>query len=329
MPRLFWPNFDFEHELATGQTSRNNLKLRQLNAKFAPVLAALCQSEDRLVWPLSTSPPSRRDDSLNARFVLESEARFAAEYGGRDWELIPWGVTASMQRLAESREWNWRQPSVEIVKTWNDRVTSVSWEAQDDSSRWTPAIIASMAEFESLMASDAHQKWIIKARFGMSGRERIMGSGSEMTETQRRWLEKRLQAQGSVIWEPELEIIEEVGIQFEVEASGQVRFLAAWPLINAPTGAYSGSRMGLTPDETTRWRSVIDTVHTVASKAGAEGYFGPFGMDAIRYRTEDGVRVRPVMDINARWTMGRIAWEWGQRTRSSPETVWRISDFMS
>ena len=34
------------------------------------------------------------------------------------------------------------------------------------------------------------------------------------------------------------------------------------------------------------------------------GYFGPLGVDAMRYRLPDGsVHLRPLQDINARWAL--------------------------
>ncbi|OYW15327.1 MAG: hypothetical protein B7Z55_15100, partial [Planctomycetales bacterium 12-60-4] len=46
----------------------------------------------------------------------------------------------------------------------------------------------------------------------------------------------------------------------------------------------------------------------------AAGYFGPVGIDAMWYRDANGkLACRPLQDINARWTMGRLALGWRRR----------------
>jgi hypothetical protein len=51
------------------------------------------------------------------------------------------------------------------------------------------------------------------------------------------------------------------------------------------------------------------------------GYFGPVGIDAARYRNQDGTEfARPLQDINARWTMGCLSLGWSRLASSG---TWR------
>jgi hypothetical protein len=44
------------------------------------------------------------------------------------------------------------------------------------------------------------------------------------------------------------------------------------------------------------------------------GYSGPVGVDAMVHRQPDGqLALRPVVEINVRFTMGRVAWELARR----------------
>ena len=53
------------------------------------------------------------------------------------------------------------------------------------------------------------------------------------------------------------------------------------------------------------------------------GYFGPLGIDAMLYETPDGQRRwRPLQDINARWTMGRVALGWKRIVPASQHATW-------
>jgi hypothetical protein len=53
----------------------------------------------------------------------------------------------------------------------------------------------------------------------------------------------------------------------------------------------------------------VATTEAVAAALGREGYVGPFGIDAWRYRRADGALVlNPLGEINARMTFGLVAW---------------------
>lgn len=324
MPRLFRPNFDFEHELAADGKWQPSQKLRQLNTKFAPLLAALCAEDDRIVLPEKPVHDKVQTGPVTIKFASELEVRQEREFSGPDWELVPWGATRSLQQLAEQRGWRWHQPPADVVKHWNDRLTAFEYErkheANPEGSRIAESFVATLTALERLPAS----KWVIKARFGMSARERIVGEGTSLSDAQRGWLKKRFKEQQSVIVEPWLKAISEAGLQFEIPREGAPRLLAVLPLLNSATGEYRGSRLFLTEREQPRWQPAIELGLQIASSAQEHGYFGPFGIDAMLYRDGDEVRLRPVQDINARWTMGRIAWEWGQRLAPGEDATWLV-----
>jgi hypothetical protein len=46
----------------------------------------------------------------------------------------------------------------------------------------------------------------------------------------------------------------------------------------------------------------------------AAEFYGPFGLDALVYPQSEGqLRLRPVVELNPRFTLGRVAWELAQR----------------
>lgn len=324
MPRLYWPNFDFEHELAAGENWQPSRKLREINAGFAPVLGALCVEEDRIVLPEKPTQEKVRIGPVTVRYAFEEVVQQSSEFAGRDWELAPWGVTPSLQRLAEQRGWEWNQPSADGVKHWNDRLTAFQFECQQgvnlDGSRVAQSVDEVLTLLEKLPAS----KWVIKARYGMSARERILGEGASLSDAQRGWLNKRLKEQLTVIVEPWLEAVSEAGLQFEIPREGTPRLLGVLPLLNSATGEYRGSRLSVSEEERELWQPAVEIGKQIASSAQQDGYFGPLGIDAMLYRGGDDVRLRPVMDINARWTMGRVAYEWGQRLAAGKKATWLV-----
>jgi hypothetical protein len=55
------------------------------------------------------------------------------------------------------------------------------------------------------------------------------------------------------------------------------------------------------------------------------GYVGPIGVDALVHRRTDGrLCLRPVVEVNARMTMGRVAWEFHQKLSPNRPGTFRI-----
>ena len=68
------------------------------------------------------------------------------------------------------------------------------------------------------------------------------------------------------------------------------------------TPARDPAAAGLAPEEVTALDAALRAVRGTLT---ANGYSGPFGIDAYRYRTPDGsVHFRALSDLNARYTFG-------------------------
>jgi hypothetical protein len=118
-----------------------------------------------------------------------------------------------------------------------------------------------------------------------------------------------------VFVEPWVDRVEEVGIQIEVPRIGNAQLAGITQLVCNDAGQYQGSWFTNPPDAggdfSNRWRTAVDIALRAAEKMQDRGYFGPLGIDALRYRLSDGsLHVRPLQDINARWTMGRLSLGW-------------------
>ena len=69
-------------------------------------------------------------------------------------------------------------------------------------------------------------------------------------------------------------------------------------------------------------------VHWIGRKVGAGlhagGYQGPAGLDAMIHRLSTGeLRLRPIVEVNLRGTMGRVALAFQRRLRGGRVAVWR------
>jgi len=310
MPRFFLGNFDFEHRLAD-PTRQLPTKLERINAELASSWLAIAEDGDYLWTPQPIEP------SFFEQAIRDGLPRVipvvSLDDVPRGVECIPWGWTDDIRRLCDKHGWLRNAPPDEAVRAANSRRFSAALERA-----WLCGLdfsgeAISLQEIERLIAlHDPASRWVVKAEFGMSGRERILGCGVP-TEADRNWIEKRLSSDGVVFFEPWVERLDEVGIQIDVPREGDPQLIAVVPMLVDERGQYAGSWFTPREDQprtssTPPWRDATDVALRAAKQMQQLGYFGPLGIDAIRYRTADGfIRLRPLQDINARWTMGRLS----------------------
>jgi hypothetical protein len=82
-------------------------------------------------------------------------------------------------------------------------------------------------------------------------------------------------------------------------------------LLTDAQGTYRGSRLfgdAEIPPANVSPSNILQVVERAARHVQERGYFGPLGIDVMQYLASDGEsRWRPLQDINARLTMGRVA----------------------
>jgi hypothetical protein len=225
-------------------------------------------------------------------------------------EICPWGWTNAVRDWASRCGWVYEAPLNDVVATANSRQFSHSLEQEFDLGLAGSMVVSSLDELHLAAYSMPRrcERWVVKANFGMSARERILGKGRVPDTPTVNWVRKRLEVDGAVFFEPWVERIEEVGLQFQVPQVGPPQFQGCTPLLTLPSGQYRGSRFACDVALGESWQEAIDVGMQAAKRVQELGYFGPLGIDAVRYRDDAGKeRLRPLQDINARWTMGRFA----------------------
>lgn len=320
MPRLFFGNFDFEHELAGLEDAkaaraddilggRRRTEGRQTRAELAWAWVAIAEADDFVVAPAEIRPDefaALAELGVPIPQFLNNNRDIAAL---RDVELVPWGWTNSLVSIGKSRGFRCLAPPAEVVRCVNSRAFRLELEREWNVGLPGAAAVGSISELESLLSKEGGRArgWLFKANFGMSGRESLRGRGTVLDAQSRNWVQKRLSG-GPVVFEPIVERIAEAGIQIEIPQVGTPELIGVTPLLVDQSGTYRGSRFACSPDDIQVWQPAIETGLKTAEHLQRLGYFGPLGIDAMQYRDEEGhVKVRPLQDLNARWTMGRLA----------------------
>lgn len=174
----------------------------------------------------------------------------------------------------------------------------------------------------------AHERVLLKSPFSCAGRGQFAIDNRTSLEEITNWLTKTLATQPSIIIEPHLPRILDFSALYDVTRSGEVNFLAITRMETNSGGQYLGTTVApkvgnlLPPELAVAFHQPCITVGGVAHPAPyfyktllpaallevLPGYHGPIAVDSFFYQDPDGrPRIRPVVEINARCSMGRIA----------------------
>ncbi len=149
--------------------------------------------------------------------------------------------------------------------------------------------------------------WLFKRAFSFAGRgqRRIQGQPST---GDRRWLGDSL-VRGGLLMEPWLHIEGELCLHGFIDLRGQLQLGQACVQWTDARRAWLRTARAATGDLDSSERTALARSAEAAARAlWAAGYWGPFGIDAYRFRSASGARgFNPLGELNARYTMGFAA----------------------
>jgi hypothetical protein len=140
--------------------------------------------------------------------------------------------------------------------------------------------------------------WVLRRSLSCAGGGRLVAEswGDEVAS----WGSAALAA-GPVEVQPLVDIVDEYSIHGWLDRGGELRYGA--PLCWRP--AEDAQAVGGPPPlSELEMATISDSARGVGSSLRSLGYFGPFGVDAFRWRRADGsTRLQVGTDVNARWTL--------------------------
>ena len=315
MPRLFLSNFDFEHALAAESAQPNRQPAaahrpewaQRFNRELTPLWIAVAEESDRIWAPFDVEESFSRQ-LADAGFP---SVHFVGNPGEIEphLQITPWGFTQESRDLAARWGCSISAPDAEIIRRANSRRTSWQWEQEWGVGLEFSHFVGSSAELQAALSALPGEEcsWIVKAEYGMSGRERFLGTGRHGPPALLKWADKRLQHDRCLIVEQWVRSLAEISLHWTITADRAVTFAGCVELVSSERGQYQASRCCKPQELPTEFRAAYRDSQRAAESLAEEGYFGPLGIDAMLYqdRTERP-RVRPLQDINARYTMGRL-----------------------
>lgn len=266
-------NLDAELELERKGYNRSARLALQLQEYLAAARQRLLGPEDRV---LGEALPAARGAMI-----------------GRAWCPTPRAVG----RLRDAGVAVEPHPPGELLKRVNHR--RFAWElgAGPPGALW----ISDPEELERALARPG--SWLLKRPLGFAGRGQLKWRGTK-APAERAWLAASLAADGLVL-EPLLEIEAEFSVHGFAWRDGRYE-LGRPCLLLTEHGAFRGARLAGSDDLGATERAALAArADDVARALLAQGYFGPFGIDAYRYRASArlGAGFCALSEINARYTM--------------------------
>jgi len=306
VPRLWIANLSFEQQLDRSWNAPAHIQ--RFETELASIFAPLLRAGDLIVSPtLSDSFHERLRGLGCAPFetVPEVNRRLVVELGIE--EVIPWGWTEPLLQLSRRIKPRPELPSIEAVTTANSRAFSIALEQEFHCGLDGAMAVTSLADLDQCASQWHGENIILKTNLGQSGRGHRRGSWSPERHS---WAGKTIQKEGSIIVEPLVSPIKEYGIQWHIPKDRPPILIGTTTLISDESGSYAGSRIQPTHDES-ELKAIFKHQRLAVERIAELSYIGPVGIDAMVYQLADGsTGIRPLQDINARWTMGRLAMEW-------------------
>jgi uncharacterized ferritin-like protein (DUF455 family) len=186
-----------------------------------------------------------------------------------------------------------------------------------------------------------HHRIVAKQALGLAGQNAIRLWEPELPAPQQQWLARALQLGRQVVIEPWLEREIDFSIQLEM-GPRHLKLCGYTGLINDAKGQFQGNwaeanfarripskvsaLFGDVPDILGKFqRLYADIFSLLEAELREVGFVGPVGIDAFVYRTaEDGVRLKPIVEINPRYTMGRLTVELMKQACPGSSGVFRL-----
>ena len=318
--RLWHMNADFETELASlsarGGAYRRLPFFDALNRRLAPRLLRLARPCDALLlgepWDADVQQEARR------RGVELCPPSAAGDQSGR--VFTPWGWTPSAAAAGERAGASVLPVPFDVVARVNSKLWSHALEVELGVALPGAATASTFEELSEAVARACPlrgDKWVVKSPHGFAARDRVLGRGPRLEGPQAAWVQRRLGRGETLIFQPWLEVVREYGVVLEISPAGSLTIRGVSDLQTNGAGTGTGYLLGR-PPAPQRAGELERIARLVGARLFAAGYHGPAGIDALEHRGG----LHPLLEVNARYTMGFVALAVERELKPATPVVW-------
>ncbi|HEV7891692.1 MAG TPA: hypothetical protein VGP08_13710 [Pyrinomonadaceae bacterium] len=281
---------------------------------------------EKFLWLARAGDAMLADEPWAETLVEEARARGVelvspSRAGNQTHRLFtPWGWTPGALRAGEGVGASVEPLPFEVVARVNSKLWSHALEVELGvaiEGAATASTLGELNEAARRACPRAGDKWVVKSPYGFAARERVLGRGPAVDGAQAAWASKRLARGETLIFQPWLEVLREYGVVAEIARDGSHTILGVSDLQTNGAGTGTGYVLGRPPSPG-RMKELEGVASVVCGRLYAEGYCGPVGIDAI----EHARGLHPLLEVNARYTMGFIAVAVERAMKPAEPVVW-------
>jgi len=327
-PTLYWFNSNAEFSALAQQSERNYQptgKERAIEQDLELLMIAACKQDDMLVMRQTPSVEhleTLKQAGLILPELIQEDAPELAErkLGG----MIPWAWSQDASvKLAPYQE----QVTPSVIHQWQPPHNPETFSKHLGlklrkalEMRAEHVVCTSYQDALSLLKDTVHNLRL-KLPFSCSGRGQFRYTKSKgITSALEKYLTHGFKSQGEIIIEPERNKICDLSIHYDLEKAAPARLKGFCVVENTDSGQFLAAHASrkwsaLLPPEILEFlftKTDFQTLYheTIPSTLTTilPDYTGALGIDAMVYRKNDGsLALEPVVEVNARYTMGRLA----------------------
>ena len=304
MTRTLVANLDYEFGLQTKSYTPSKALRRRLS-KTATVLRVF--SPDIVITPfpvdLDWIPENDQFPTPEFRHAMSFPDESSVAYWAQSEN--PPSERPNTEQLVSYCDAVWHCPrsSPKITQHANDKFFCHTVQRQLGLMLADSKVLCHADELEQLQD---YPSWVLKSRFGVAGRNRILGRNYP-NDSQLSAIKRMFQHSGSLILEPWVNRIKDYGVTgfISSETSQHIRVHS---LKVDNQGTFCGIDTNSTAIDASIASELIDVFKKVAALLINEKYAGPMGIDAFTYLSANGqTKLHALTEINARLTFGHVA----------------------
>ncbi|HWH67845.1 MAG TPA: hypothetical protein VNT26_00550 [Candidatus Sulfotelmatobacter sp.] len=304
---------------------------------------SLCQLKIGSLRPWAWGPDSvRLLEPLFAR--VASEAQIASQYFNDDIARLyskAWSAGFLRKVLARCRGGREAASPGAEAQSRPDAAAAEPWLCSEQEAGMAVDTLEDALGAIAAIRCRGHHRVVVKEAHGLAGHNAIRLWEPEMLPAQRQWLAHALRNGRQLVVEPWLERELDFSVQLEMGPRGlklcgytglvndrKGQFLANWAEADysrcLPAGVAALFRAPADISERLQ-RLYGEIFSLLEAELQRVGFVGPVSIDAFVYRTPQGdCRLKPVVEINPRYTMGRLTVELMKHTCPGSGGLFRL-----
>ena len=285
-------NLDAEYELESPDAHTPSAGTMRRMPELVRVLGSLLGPDDVVL--------GETDAVLGTRAVegVTTTAPVARTWTGRAWCPTPRALT----RLRKAGVTPVAAPDFAVLRRVNHRRFNAELGQTLPGARF----VETREELAAVICEPSPSgHWLLKRPFGFAGRGRRRVARGHLDPQVATWIEASLRRGEGLQVEPWVERVGDYGLHGFLSQEGVLTL--GQPTVQAcdEQGAWQGTTIATAGElESSEWTWLHDAARRAANALTLAGYFGPFGIDAYRWRDGATTQFNARSEINARYSMG-------------------------